>query len=230
MAYGVSWYHLDANNEVLSEHMNRACFAAIASNANFEHDCQYLEYDFGQKIAVSQAQATKYFHFIKSIPEFKELMPRSISQMVKSGRYKIDLHKFNGTKVFTILTLIRAVVEDPDIVSAVISFDRKKKYKLSNFSILKMCGSYYHSNSNHWITPRVDKTNLTTMFNNKGNWDSNTPCIETGLRRTLFHTFAFDNDSFAPRNSITEEYIEEVRQGITEQKQKYITASLQLGF
>ena len=236
MRYSTTYYQLDKDNKVLKEYKGVACFGDITSDPhNFEKDCQYLLYDFSN-MKVTQEKAQQYFLFLKSIPEFKELMPRSCKTMAETGKFRIDLHKFNGTKVFTILTLIRAVVEDPKIVRAVIEFDRKFKYSISNFSILKMCGSVYTSNSNHWITMQVDKSNLNRMFNTRKHWDSEIPCIKTGLGRNLFSTFIFADEGYATKNPVREADIKVVREEKNKPNKKvhtqktYDSAYLQLGF
>ena len=236
MAYSTTYYQLDKDNKVLKEYKGVACFSDITSGPhNFEKDCQYLLYDFSN-MKVTQEEARQYFLFLKSIPEFKKLMPRSCKTMAETGNFKIDLHRFNGTKVFTMLTLIRAVVEDPKIVRAVLQFDRKFKYSLSNFSILKMCGSVYMTNCGHWITNRVDKLKLQEMFNNKYYWDEPTPCIETGLGGKLFSTFTFAGEGYATKNPVRETDIKAVREEKNKPNKKvhtqktYDSAYLQLGF
>lgn len=199
MSYSTTWYHLDKDNKVIDEFIGRPCFSAINNKTEFTNKTQYLLYDFGN-MAVTQEQAKQYFLFLKSIPFLKELMPKSCVQMAKDMKYKVDLHKFNGTKIFTILTLIRAVVEDPKIVLAVNRFNRKFKYSVSKFAILKMCGSVYLSNSNHWITMSMDKSNIEKTFASTFWWDDQTPCIMTGLGRHLFETFNFD--SYIVKNPI----------------------------
>jgi len=156
--------------------------------------------------------------------------------MAETGNFKIDLHKFNGTKIFTMLTLIRAVVEDPKIVRAVLQFDRKFKYSISNFSILKMCGSVYQSNSNHWITMQVNKHHLDKMFYTKEYWNSDLPCIDTGLGKNIFNTFTFADEGFAVKNPVRETDIKAVREEKNKPKKAavrqkmYDTTYLQLGF
>ena len=201
MSYSTTWYHLDKDNKVLASYENHACFSSITRPGIFEKDCQYLLYVFKGQMKVTQEQAKQYFLFLKSIPFLKELMPKSCVQMAKDMKYKVDLHKFNGTKIFTILTLIRAVVEDPKIVLAVNRFNRKFKYSVSKFAILKMCGSVYLSNSNHWITMPMDKSNIEKTFASTFWWDDQTPCIMTGLGRHLFETFNFD--SYIVKNQVT---------------------------
>lgn len=234
MAY-ITYYQLDKNNKVVLEHISKACFYEIKTHSAFHKSCQYLLFDFGKDQAVTKKEARQYFLFLKSIPEFKELMPRSCTAMAETGKFKIDLHKFNGTKIFTMLTLIRAVVEDPMIVKKVITFSRKFKYSISNFSILKLCGSVYQSNSNHWITIQIDKDNLDKMFNTRIYWDDLTPCIKTGLGKNIFNTFKFSNEGYNTRNPVTEGDIKKVRdekdkpKKVVRQKM-YDNMYLQLGF
>lgn len=210
MNYSTTWYHLDKDNKVLSSWKERACFSAICYKDNFEKTLQYLLYDFSN-MKVTQKEAKDYFLFLKTIPEFKKLMPRSSGQMAESMQYKVDLHKFNGTQIFTILTLIRAVVEDPKIVHEVLTFDRKFKYSIPNFGILKACGTIHAQNVGHWITMRVDKSNLTKMFNNNKHWKDPLPCIKTGLGRNLHNSFVFANEGFAIRNIVDKKYLQELR-------------------
>lgn len=235
MAYSTTWYHLDKNDVVLSAHQKRACFGSIINSHNFEKECKYLLYDFSN-MEVTQEEARKYFLFLKSIPEFKELMPKSCTKMATEMKYKVDLHKYNGTKIFTMLTLIRAVVEDPEIVKEVISFSRKFKYSISNFSILKMCGSVHILNSNHWITYRVDKKNINKMFKTTLYWNKQEPCINTGLGRNIHTTFNYAEDGFAVRQSIDKKYIDSIKAEKDKPNKKvhnqkmYDSAYLQLGF
>lgn len=234
MHYSTTWYHLDKNDVVLSAYKQRACFSSIINSHNFEKECKYLLYDFSN-MEVTQEEARKYFLFLKSIPEFKELMPKSCSQMAKDMEYKVDLHKYNGTKIFTMLTLIRAVVEDPEIVREVISFDRKVKYSISNFGILKLCGSVHTKNTNHWITMCVDKRNLDKMFKTQIYWDALEPCIKTGLGRNIYNTFVQDNEGYAVLQPVGQADINKVRAEkhkpkVAVKQQQYETAVLQLGF
>jgi len=235
MYYKTTWYHLDKDNKVISEHVNKACFSAITGSNSFEGTCQYLQYDFSNMM-VSTEEAYKYFLFLKSIPEFKELMPRSCTAMATSMKYKVDLHKFNGTKIFTMLTLIRAVVEDPEIVRKVLSFDRKFKYSISNFSILKLCGSVYSLNNNHWITMTVGKQTLEKMFNTRTHWDSESSCFTTGLGRNVHATFNCFGDGYAVKNPVSHHDIARIKaekdspKKQTVRKVQYDTTSLQLGF
>lgn len=234
MSYSTTWYHLDKNNNIVEGYKGQACFSPITNTASFHKDTKYLLYDFSN-MKVTQEEARKYFLFLKSIPEFTELMPPSCTAMAKTMQYKVDLHKFNGTKIFTILTLIRAVVEDPKIVKEVITFSRKFKYSISNFSILKLCGSVHMSNSGHWITMEVDKGNLDKMFNTRIYWDDLTQCIQTGLGKNIHNTFKFGNEGFATKNPVTRKDIEKVRdekdkpKKVVRQKM-YDNMYLQLGF
>lgn len=232
MGYSTTWYHLDKNNKVLSNHVGQACFSYIRQKYNFEKNCQYLIYDFSN-MKVTQEEARQYFLFLKSIPEFKELMPKSCKDMANSAQYKVDLHKFNGTKIFTILTLIRAVVEDPKIVQEVIKFDRKFKYSLDNFGILKMCGSVHMENSNHWITERINKPNLSKMFKTRIHWDDPKPCIETGLGSNIHATFNHAGDRYAVVEPVQQRHITAVREEKDKpakpaRKTMYTTNTLQL--
>lgn len=235
MSYSTTYYQLDKNNKILKEYQGVACFSGIIYQTEFHKDCQYLLYDFSN-MKVTQEEARQYFLFLKSIPEFKELMPKSCKTMAGTAQYKVDMHKFNGTKIFTMLTLIRAVVEDPEIVRAVIQFDRKFKYSLSNFSILKMCGSVHMNNCGHWITNRVDKLKLQEMFNDKYYWNEPTPCIETGLGRNIHYTFNHHDNGFAVKNPIFQKDIDKVREEKNKPNKKvhtqkmYDSAYLQLGF
>ena len=235
MSYSTTWYHLDKNDVVLSAHQKRACFGSIINSHNFEKECKYLLYDFSN-MKVTQEEARKYFLFLKSIPEFKELMPKSCTKMATEMKYKVDLHKYNGTKIFTMLTLIRAVVEDPKIVKEVISFDRKFKYSISNFSILKMCGSVHHLNSSHWITYRVGKKNINKMFGTTLYWNEQEPCINTGLGRNIHTTFNHAEDTYITKDSVELSDIKRIKNEKNkpaikkEHKQRYDTSYLQLGF
>ena len=233
--YSTTWYHLDKNNKVLASYEAQACFGSITRPGTFEKDCQYLLYVFKGQMEVTQEEAQQYFLFLKSIPEFKELMPKSCSQMAKDMEYKVDLHKYNGTKIFTMLTLIRAVVEDPEIVREVISFDRKFKYSISNFGILKLCGSVHTKNTNHWITMCVDKRNLDKMFRTQIYWDALEPCIKTGLGRNIYNTFVQANEGYAVSQPVGQADINKVRAEkhkpkVAVKQQQYETAVLQLGF
>lgn len=235
MGYSTTWYHLDKNDVVLSAHKQMACFSSIINSHNFEKECKYLLYDFSN-MQVTQEEARKYFLFLKSIPEFKELMPKSCTKMATEMKYKVDLHKYNGTKIFTMLTLIRAVVEDPKIVKEVISFSRKFKYSISNFSILKMCGSVHQLNYNHWITYRVDKRNINKMFGTTLYWNEQEPCINTGLGRNIHTTFNHDGDIYITKYPVKLSDIKRIKDEKNkpaikkEHKQRYDTSYLQLGF
>ena len=208
MNYSTTWYHLDKDNNILSTWNNHPCFSAIRDNTKFEKKAQHLLYVFKGQMKVTQEEAKKYFLFLKSIPEFKELMPKSCVEMARKQEYKVDLHKYNGTKIFTMLTLIRAVVEDPKIVKAVIKFNCKFKYSLSRFSILKLCGSVYQLNSNHWITEKVTKENVAKRFNTTLWWEDPVPCIQTGLGSHIHETFNHEGDGWI--SNIKEYYIKEI--------------------
>lgn len=235
MGYSTTWYHLDKNNNVIKNFIARACFADIRKATEFTKDTKYLLYDFSN-MQVTQEEARKYFLFLKSIPEFKELMPKSCTKMATEMKYKVDLHKYNGTKIFTMLTLIRAVVEDPKIVKEVISFSRKFKYSISNFSILKMCGSVHQLNSNHWITYPVDIRNINKMFGTTLYWDEQEPCINTGLGSNIHTTFNHDGDIYITKYPVKLSDIKRIKDEKNkpaikkEHKQRYDTSYLQLGF
>lgn len=235
MTYSTTWYHLDKNNKVITEYIEQACFAPIKYKIGILDNCQYLLYDFSN-MQVSKAQAYKYFLYLKSIPEFKELMPRNCKQMADTMKYKVDVTKFNGTKIFTILTLIRAVVEYVAIVEAVIAFDRKHRYSLSNLCILKLCGSVHQKNSGHWLTMRISKENVAKAFASHLYWDDPTPCSKTGLGSNIFNTFNNNGDGYAPRSPLYQKDIDAVRNEKDKlkkqkvQKVKYNTQELQLGF
>lgn len=208
MSYSTTWYHLDKNNNILSTWENQPCFSAIRNESNFEETAQYLLYVFKEQMVVTQEEAKKYFLFLKSIPEFKELMPSSCVEMARKEEYKVDLHKYNGTKIFTILTLIRATVEDPEIVRAVLKFDRKFKYSLDKLCILKLCGSIYQKNSNHWITERIHKNSVTEGFRSKVFWNSPTPCFATGIGTHIYDTFNHEDNGWI--NEIQEDEINKI--------------------
>lgn len=203
MAY-IDYNLCDSEGNVVKNFTSQACFYQIKNASHFTDKTHSLSFTFSKGIRVTTDEATKYFLFIKSIPEFKSLMPQNCSKAVKEGKFTINLTTNNGTKVFTILTLIRAVIEDPLIVKQVISFDRKFKYSLSKFSILKLCGSVYKTNSNHWITDTIFRNNINKGFASREYWDSRDPCIKTGLGNNLFRTFMFENDGFVVKNPVTD--------------------------
>lgn len=193
MSYTTKWELLNAKKEVVHT-FQRICFSNH-TDTPFHVNDHYFRYKFDNAV-VSDEEMDKYFRFIKATPEFKHLMPRSIKQMVKDKTYTYDLTTGNGSQLFGILSLLRAVVEDPLIVRSVIRFDHKRKHAWSHLAIIKAAGSQHQQNSNHWITGRVSQPNLERGINDMDRWGSEIPAHETGLVSGLFDVFQWPGDGY----------------------------------
>lgn len=212
MAYKTKWALLDRKGVAL-QNFERICFSNHIDSTFLrvdEDDYQnsasdtsrkpgtphYLQYQF-DNAKVTDGEMQQYFRFIRATPEFAHLMPKSIKKMVASKTYTANLTKVNGLQLFTILTLLRAVVEEPKTVRSVIQFDHKRQHALSHLSILKAAGQQ-SDNFHHWITGSLKGSNLVKGINeeNRDAWDDPTPALETGLIAQIHATFQHEGDGF----------------------------------
>lgn len=203
--YNVSWDHLDENYKLVTLHENEICFGEINHAGAFEPGTKYLRYHFANHdSSLTDEDLEKYFLYLRSIAFLRPFIPEDCKKMAENKHYTIDLTKANGLKVFTILTLLRAVREAPKAVHQIIKFDPAKRYKLSNWDIVKVLGALHVGNINHWVTMRVSKRSLNTEFFTDEFWNSGVPAIETGLVRKLHTTFSGHNDGWQVMDPVEE--------------------------
>jgi hypothetical protein len=211
MTYAITYTLLDAKGNQLERFVKAACFSAYVNRCPSPNTA-FILYDFNN-MKVTKLQATKYFRFLKTIPEFQYVFEgNTIKGMVDTKLYKIDVRKHNGLKVFVALTLVRAVVEEWDIVKTIAQFSTKFKYSISNLAILKAVGSVHKRNCGHWLTCSVDKKNIAKEFNPSylDVWNAAPNFANTGLISKINLTFQHQGDGYAPNQPITKPMVEEI--------------------
>lgn len=209
--YSTSWNILDKNKKVIDAQKGRACFASLVGARAFPDAAQYLEYDFSNyDTSLSIKDMYKYFLFLKSIPEFALGMPYDVLEMAETQKLRVDITKLNGIQLFSLLTVVRAVREDPAIVQDVLRFDPTVEYSWTKLGILKACGSIHHHNSGHWLTSRISVSNVNKSPTDKKAWDNKATAKETGLIRAVNESFQFSGDGFAPINPIKVSHVDAV--------------------
>lgn len=196
MTYQTKWELLDKDKNV-TKTFERICFSNHTDTPFYDVD-HYFRYKFDNTV-MDDDKIEKYFRFIRATPEFTHLMPdtiKGIKQMVADKTYTADLTTISGIQLFGILTLLRAVVEDPAIVRSVIQFNPKMKHDMPHLSIIKAAGSRHQQNSNHWLTGKVDLTNLLKGINDQDKWDDIRSAKSTGLVPGLFDVFQHEGDGY----------------------------------
>jgi len=241
MAYCTHYNLLDKDKKVVKAFEGVACFSDIVSISGkqyFTQDVQYVEYDFhnynGEKL--SEHDLYRYFLFLKNIPEFAEYMPYDIMQMVAEKKIRFDIDKINGLKLFSMLTVVRAVRETPVLVKEVLKFDPEKEYSWTKLGILKACGGVHYENSGHWLTGRVKPANVNKTPETRADWRSTIPARATGLIRLVNATWQWDGDGYAGSpDQVKQTHLDDVRkeQAVPEKKKRAprkVKEPLQLDF
>lgn len=209
VTYATHWNILDKEKKVIDAQKRRPCFADLARK--FPDNAQYLEYDFtNYDKSLTIHDMYRYFLFLKNIPEFAVGMPYDVYYMAENQKLVVDLEKINGLQLFSLLTVVRAVREDPLIVKEVLKFDHSKEYSWTKLGILKACGSLYKHNSGHWLTGNVSLPNVNKGIRNKTTWESPSTAKETGLIRMVNSTFGLSDDGYAVKIPIKQEHIDAV--------------------
>ena len=210
MSYNTNWKHLDKDGKVVETFQGRACFACLMHKGAFK-DVQYLEYDFyNAHTSLTEQDLYRYFLFLKSIPEFAGHMPYDPLEMAQTKKATFDLTKINGLVLFAMLTVIRAVVEDPAVVKKVLEFDPTKEYSWTKLGILKACGDTYGENSGHWLHKNIHIDNVNYSPKAVSAWKSKTLAKTTGLVAKLHSTFEAENDGYMCNNPAREATIKAV--------------------
>lgn len=234
MSYHTHWDLLDKNKKVVQEFV-RICFSNHLNQPFYEIDEEteedengwgginvvrngssklpphYFRYKF-HNAKVTDEEMEKYFRFIKATPEFKHLMPKSIKQMVKAKAYTADLTQINGTQLFAILTVLRAVVEEPEIVRSVAKFNHRMKHAIPHLGILKAAGSSHSQNYHHWLHQWIDQHNLTKGINDEYEhmWNSPQPALETGLVTGLHEVFQHPGDGYTRQHPVRADWADKM--------------------
>ena len=211
MAYRCDYHYYSKGNKECTSSLKNACFSQVR-HYNIPKNAYYFVYDFHNVSKdLNKIHLRKYFTFLKSIPLFKELFPMTVKELVDTKKYSLNMHKINGLKAFAGLTLVRAVVDDAQIVKAVCKFSPKFKYSVSNFNILKMCGSAYMHNSGHWLTGIINKNSITDdNIDVDYGWNDETKFKHTGIICQLNNTFQKWNDGWRSNNPVNIKMIEDI--------------------
>lgn len=212
MNYSIYYYLLDKNKEVTKAFEGVACFSGITSYRGLEKfkefNAQYILFDLKNKSdQLTTQQVYRYLLFLKNIPEFAPYMPYDVYKVATDLKITFDLTKMNGIILFSLLTAVRAVIEDPAIVDLVLAFDPEKEYSWSKLGILKACGSWHKNGDGHWLTQNIDLKNVNKTPASKAAWKSTIPAKETGLLTILHTTWMHVGDGYACNNPVIEKDI-----------------------
>jgi hypothetical protein len=219
MLYSIYYDLLNEKKEVTKAFDSVACFSAITNSKGAEvfteTKAHYLLFNLANKSPqLSDEQVYKYLLFLKHIPEFAPYMPYDILKVSKDLKITFDLTKMNGLILFSLLTVVRAIIEDPKIVKAILKFDPEKEYSWDKLGILKACGSFYNGNIGHWLTQSVDLKNVNKTPAIKEAWKSTVPAKETGLLSIVHNTWQHTGDGFTSINPVKEKDIDDVLNGL----------------
>lgn len=219
MTYSIYYDLLNEKKEVTKAFDNVACFSGITNRngreAFTETKAHYLLFNLANKSPqLSNEQVYKYFLFLKHIPEFAPYMPYDVLKVSKDLKITFDLTKMNGLILFSLLTAVRAIIEDPDIVKAILKFDPEKEYSWDKLGILKACGSVHNGNNGHWLTQSVSLKNINKTPATKADWKSTVPAKETGLISLVHNTWQHTGDGYAGINCVKEKDIDDVLNGL----------------
>ena len=199
MTYNTYWNLKRADGSIHEKH-HYICFSQHLDRA-FPTEVVFFEYDF-HNTDCDEATMLKYFKFLKAIPEFSHLI-EDPKRMAKTRKYELDLTKHNGLQVFTALTLVRAVVEIPEIAKTIAKMSARFKYSLPKQAILRALGSVYIENGHHWLTMTVHKDSLNKPLIAYGDlWNADSPARTTGLQRGIHGTFMYPDDGYGCRKFV----------------------------
>jgi hypothetical protein len=215
MTYSIYYELLNEKKEVTKAFDNVACFSGITNRNGrdtfTETKAHYLLFNLANKSPqLSDEQVYKYLLFLKHIPEFAPYMPYDVLKVSKDLKITFDLTKMNGLILFSLLTAVRSIIEDPCIVKAILKFDPENEYRWNKLGILKACGSLYRENDGHWLTQNMDLKNVNKTPATKAAWKSTVPAKETGLLCLIHNTWQNEGDGFICANPVKEEDINAV--------------------
>jgi hypothetical protein len=219
MAYSIYYELLNEKKEVTKAFDNVACFSSITNHNGEEFfritKAHYLLFNLANKSPqLSDEQVYKYLLFLKHIPEFTPYMPYDVLKVSKDLEITFDLTKMNGLILFSLLTVVRAIIEDPDIVKAILKFDPEKEYSWDKLGILKACGSVHNGNNGHWLTQSVSLKNINKTPATKADWKSTVPAKETGLISLVHNTWQYTGDGYVSINCVKDKDINDVLNGL----------------
>jgi hypothetical protein len=215
MDYSIDYYLLNDKKEVTKAFESVACFSGILVDRGKEKfrnfNATYILFSLKNKSnQLTTQQVYQYLLFLKNIPEFAPYMPYDVHKVATDLEITFDLTKMNGVILFSLLTAVRAVIEDPAIVTAVLAFDPEKEYSWSKLGILKTCGSFNRLGDGHWLTQNIDLKNVNKTPASKAAWGSQTPAKETGLLTILNNTWHHEGDGYTCRTPINDKHIKDV--------------------
>ena len=215
MDYRIYYYLLNEKKEVTKAFVDVACFSDILNHKGketFEEvKAHYLLFKLHNKSGrLSDEDLYQYLLFLKHIPEFAPYMPYDVLKVSGELEITFDLTKMNGVILFSLLTAVRAIIEDPTIIKKVLAFDPEKEYSWNKLSILKACGSLYRENSGHWLTQSITLNNVTKTPATKAAWKSKVPAKETGLLSNIHITWQHEGDGYTARDTVKEEHLNAV--------------------
>lgn len=173
MKYSV-YFELFDRNEKLLKKEHRVCFSALN-----HYQGTKLIYYINNKC--TKEVTKQYLDTLCLIPEFKTLInPRRY--LIYKDTLIINLTKINNLKLFTLLTLIRILQEQPNIVDLII------KLKLENDTpfIQTLLKNTYNKveNKAHWLCFYPKKVD----FNHPA-WINKTPASNNILLQGLYNMF-----------------------------------------
>jgi len=215
MTYSIYYDLLNEKKEVTKAFDNVACFSAITNRNGgvvfTETKAHYLLFNLANKSPqLSDEQVYKYLLFLKHIPEFAPYMPYDVLKVSKDLKITFDLTKMNGLILFSLLTAVRAIIEDPAIVKTILKFDPEKEYSWDKLGILKACGAVYKESDGHWLTQNINLENVNKTPAKKAAWKSIVPAKKTGLLSLVHNTWQHDGDGYIAVPSVKEEHINAV--------------------
>jgi hypothetical protein len=240
MAYSIYYELLNEKKEVKEAFDNVACFSGITNYkgkfAFINNKAHYLLFNLKNKSQeLSDEEVYQYLLFLKHIPEFAPYMPYDVLKVSKDLKITFDLTKMNGLILFSLLTVVRSIIEDPCIVKAILKFDPEKEYSWDKLGILKACGSVHKVNEGHWLTQTIDLKNINKTPTTRAAWKSTVLAKETGLISLVHDTWQHDGDGFTCKIFVQEEDINDVlnellKVVVVKKPRKAKTVNLQLDF
>jgi len=200
--YSIDWDHLNSKKKCVKEFRKAACFSPL----NYEvaskfKDTKYIQFFLENRHGLDDAKLLHYYKWLYAIPEFKPMFLQTPAKILKDKYCLVDVTAHNGTRVFAFLTVMRAVIESPDIIENIFKFSLRKKYSWTKLGILKAVGSIFRESDGHWLSQQIDVGNVDKPPHGVY-WKRDKPCTETGLGRNLHESFMYVNDGWGAVNPV----------------------------